>query len=188
MGGEDPLPSKSNLVTGSSSLSTVLKHMDAAEDQHLSEKKPGDEIQNDDDDADSILSTQTQRWLVIRRISYIVIVNAVMPILLYYALKPYLPLVWALVLSSTPTIISVLIQATFLRHIDTIGIASICGSAFAQTFVLPALMYFRVSRVHHTGRCQWRSQAHADARIPNVNCQFSKQNIAKLIPKTVLLV
>ncbi|KAI8150442.1 hypothetical protein BJV82DRAFT_662530 [Fennellomyces sp. T-0311] len=112
-------------------------------------KKVCDEKQ--EDETDSMLSIQTQRWLVIRRISYIVIVNAVMPILLYYALKPYLPLVWALVLSSTPTIISVLIQATFLRHIDTIGIASICG--FLVSIILavangdPKLMLMRESLI-----------------------------------------
>ncbi|KAI9489084.1 hypothetical protein BDB00DRAFT_771316 [Zychaea mexicana] len=86
-----------------------------------------------------------------RRIAYIVIVNAVTPILLYYALKPHLPPVWALVLSSTPTIISVLIQATFLRYIDTIGVASICG--FLVSIVLavangdPKLMLMRESLI-----------------------------------------
>ncbi|KAI9259661.1 hypothetical protein BDA99DRAFT_561079 [Phascolomyces articulosus] len=106
--------------------------------------------ENNNDDA-SLLSAQAQRCLVMRRITYIVVVNAVTPILLYYILKPYLAPVWALVLSSTPTIISVLIQATFLRHIDTIGIASICG--FLVSIILavangdPKLMLMRESLI-----------------------------------------
>ncbi|KAJ8659878.1 hypothetical protein O0I10_004471 [Lichtheimia ornata] len=101
----------------------------------------------DDTDQASLLSTKTRRWLVLRRITYIVIVNAVTPILLYYALKPYLPTVWALVLSSTPTLVSVLIQGVVLRHIDTIGVASICGFSISIILAVvngdPKLMMMR---------------------------------------------
>jgi hypothetical protein len=79
------------------------------------------------EETESILSKKKRKWLVIRRVSYIIIMNAALPIALYYVLKPYLPIVWALVLSSTPTIISVIVQAIFLRKIDSIGVAVIFG-------------------------------------------------------------
>ncbi|KAI7848927.1 hypothetical protein BDC45DRAFT_295634 [Circinella umbellata] len=137
-----------------------IKNIDILDNDGPSKQKDNNDPNNDynsidkdnvDDDA-SILSAQTQRCLVIRRLTYIIIVNAVTPILLYYLLKPYLPPVWALVLSSTPTIISVLIQATFLRHMDTIGIASICG--FLVSIILavangdPKLMMMRESLMY----------------------------------------
>lgn len=109
----DHAPKKEDPTTTFGSIGTI----DAKQNPH----------DRDDTDQASLLSTKTRRWLVLRRITYIVIVNAVTPILLYYALKPYLPTVWALVLSSTPTLVSVLIQGVVLRHIDTIGVASICG-------------------------------------------------------------
>lgn len=79
-------------------------------------------------DDDSIMSKKKRRWLVFRRIAYIVIMNAAIPIALYYILKEHLPAVWALVLSSTPTIISVIVQAIFMKRIDSIGVAVIFGN------------------------------------------------------------
>lgn len=80
-----------------------------------------------DSDNDSIMSKKKRRLLVFRRIAYIVIMNAAIPIALYYILKEHLPAVWALVLSSTPTIISVIVQAIFMKRIDSIGVAVIFG-------------------------------------------------------------
>lgn len=80
---------------------------------------------NNDDE--SIMSKKKRRWFVFRRIAYIVIMNAAIPIVLYYILKEHLPAVWALVLSSTPTIISVIVQAIFMKRIDSIGVAVIFG-------------------------------------------------------------
>lgn len=74
------------------------------------------------------MSKSKRRWLIFRKVTYIVIMNAAIPIALYYILKSHLPTVWALVLSSTPTIISVIIQAIFMRRIDSIGIAVIFGT------------------------------------------------------------
>lgn len=74
------------------------------------------------------MSKQKRRWLIFRKVTYIVIMNAAIPIALYYILKSHLPTVWALVLSSTPTIISVIIQAIFMRRIDSIGVAVIFGT------------------------------------------------------------
>lgn len=78
-------------------------------------------------DNDSVMSKKKRRWMVFRRIAYIVIMNAAIPIALYYILKEHLPAVWALVLSSTPTIISVIVQAIFMKRIDSIGVAVIFG-------------------------------------------------------------
>lgn len=75
------------------------------------------------------MSKQKRRWLIFKRIAYIVIMNAAIPIALYYILKPHLPAVWALVLSSTPTIISVIVQAIFMKRIDSIGVAVVFGKA-----------------------------------------------------------
>jgi hypothetical protein len=76
---------------------------------------------------DSVLTKKKRRWMVFRRIAYIVIMNAAIPIALYYILKSHLPAVWALVLSTTPTIISVIVQAMFMKRIDSIGVAVIFG-------------------------------------------------------------
>lgn len=73
------------------------------------------------------ISKKKRRWLIFKKIMYIIIMNAAIPITLYYLLKPHLPAVWALVLSSTPTIISVIVQAIFMKKIDSIGIAVIFG-------------------------------------------------------------
>ncbi|CEP13961.1 hypothetical protein [Parasitella parasitica] len=94
------------------------------------------EKSNSDDNA-SILSKKRRRWLVFRRVAYIVIMNAAIPIALYYVLKEHLPAVWALVLSSTPTIISVIVQAIFMKRIDSIGVAVIFG--FILSVVLAVL-------------------------------------------------
>jgi hypothetical protein len=68
--------------------------------------------------------------------------NAALPIALYYVLKPYLPIVWALVLSSTPTIISVIVQAIFLRKIDSIGVAVIFGKKLCAKHIYTPLSVF----------------------------------------------
>ncbi|KAK4516328.1 uncharacterized protein ATC70_011298 [Mucor velutinosus] len=88
-------------------------------------------------DNDSIMSKKKRRWFVFRRIAYIVIMNAAIPIALYYILKEHLPAVWALVLSSTPTMISVIVQAMFMKRIDSIGVAVIFG--FILSVVLAVL-------------------------------------------------
>lgn len=74
------------------------------------------------------MSKKQKRWLVFRKVAYIVIMNGAIPISLYYLLKPHLPAVWALVLSSTPTIISVIVQAIFMKRIDSIGVGVIFGN------------------------------------------------------------
>lgn len=84
-------------------------------------------IEKNNNDNESIMSKKKRRWLVFRRVAYIVIMNAAIPIALYYILKEHLPAVWALVLSSTPTIISVIVQAIFMKRIDSIGVAVIFG-------------------------------------------------------------
>ena len=83
------------------------------------------------------LSKSKRRWLVFRKITYIVIMNGVIPIVLYYVLKEYLPKVWALVVSNIPTIISVIIQAIFLKRIDSLGIGVIFG--FLLSLILAVL-------------------------------------------------
>ncbi|GAA5795532.1 hypothetical protein EDC94DRAFT_166805 [Helicostylum pulchrum] len=83
------------------------------------------------------MSKRKRRWLVFRRVAYIIIMNAAIPIALYYVLKPHLPAVWALVLSTTPTIISVIVQAIFMKRIDSIGVGVIFG--FILSVVLAVL-------------------------------------------------
>ncbi|KAI9304860.1 hypothetical protein BJ944DRAFT_162815 [Cunninghamella echinulata] len=65
------------------------------------------------------------------------IMNAAIPIGLYYILKSYVPPVWALVLSSIPTILSVIVQAIFMRRIDSIGAGVILG--FILSVVLASI-------------------------------------------------
>ncbi|KAI8066450.1 hypothetical protein BC940DRAFT_302895 [Gongronella butleri] len=91
-----------------------------------------DDDDNDDEDTDlvdreSIFARKKRRRLVIRRIAYMLLMNAAIPIALYYILKPHIAAVWALVISSTPTILSVIVQAIFMRRVDSIGIAVIFG-------------------------------------------------------------
>lgn len=86
------------------------------------------------------MSKQKRRWLVFKRVAYIIIMNAAIPIALYYILKPHLPAVWALVLSSTPTIISVIVQAIFMKRIDSIGVGVIFGKQNQATFYVIVLL------------------------------------------------
>ncbi|KAI8972783.1 hypothetical protein BDB01DRAFT_854432 [Pilobolus umbonatus] len=83
------------------------------------------------------LSASQKKWMIIRRLSYIVMMNAIIPIVLYYLLKPHFPPVWALVLSTTPTILSVLAQALFMKRVDSFGVAVLFG--FTLSVVLAAL-------------------------------------------------
>ncbi|KAI8371697.1 uncharacterized protein BYT42DRAFT_548518 [Radiomyces spectabilis] len=77
--------------------------------------------------------------------------NAALPIALYYILKPHIAPVWALILSSTPTIISVILQVIFVRRIDTIGIAVIVGFTLSVILAVingdPKLLLMRESFV-----------------------------------------
>ncbi|CAO3633689.1 unnamed protein product [Cunninghamella blakesleeana] len=96
-------------------------------------------IQNDQDllDTNSIFAEKKRKRLMIQRVAYMVIMNAVFPISLYYILKHYVPPVWALVLSSIPTILSVIIQAIFMRRIDSVGAGVIFG--FTLSVVLASI-------------------------------------------------
>ncbi|ORX58686.1 hypothetical protein DM01DRAFT_1381364 [Hesseltinella vesiculosa] len=78
-------------------------------------------------DKESIFGRKKRRRLMIRRIAYILIMNGAIPIGLYYILKSHIPPVWALVISSAPTLLSVIVQAIFMRRVDSIGIAVIFG-------------------------------------------------------------
>ncbi|SAM09226.1 hypothetical protein [Absidia glauca] len=113
-----------------------------------------DDIDKEDDDlsdSHSIFARKKRRALMVRRITYMVVMNAAIPIALYYILKAHIPAVWALVLSSTPTIVSVIIQAIFMRRVDSIGIAVIFGFILsvilASTNGDPKLLLLRESFV-----------------------------------------
>lgn len=88
---------------------------------------PLTKIDSESINKDILSSKKQKRWFIIKKISYIVVMNAIIPIVLYYILKSHLPAVWALVLSTTPTIISVIVQAIFLKRIDSIGVCVIFG-------------------------------------------------------------
>lgn len=83
----------------------------------LTHKIEPPEDHNDDDllDTNSIFAKKKRKKLMVQRIVYMAIMNAAIPIGLYYILKSYVPPVWALVLSSIPTILSVIVQAIFMR-------------------------------------------------------------------------
>lgn len=105
------------------------------------------------------MSKRKRRWLVFRRVAYIVIMNAAIPIALYYVLKPHLPAVWALVLSTTPTIISVIVQAIFMKRIDSIGVGVIFGKHLFYTCKKMQdiiNMLCRVYLISCTSRIKWR--------------------------------
>lgn len=85
------------------------------------------DLGNTHDDTESVLVKKKRRWIAFRRIVYILVMNAAIPIALYYILKSHFPAVWALVLSSTPTIISVIVQAMFMKRIDSIGVVVVFG-------------------------------------------------------------
>jgi hypothetical protein len=103
-----------------SDISTVDKVSDTAVDI-IAEKS------NDDNEMDSPLSKRKRRRQALLKALYIILFNAAIPIGLYYALKPHIPAVWALVASTAPTIISVIAQAAIARRLDMIGVAVIFG-------------------------------------------------------------
>ncbi|OBZ90707.1 hypothetical protein A0J61_01232 [Choanephora cucurbitarum] len=87
----------------------------------LSDVEPLSHCTEDEKNHTLFSEKKSKRWFIIRKITYIVVVNAALPITLYCLLKSYMPAVWALVLSSTPTILSVVLQVIFARKIDSIG-------------------------------------------------------------------
>jgi hypothetical protein len=87
------------------------------------------EKSNDDDDIENPLSKRQRRKQAIFKALYLILFNAAIPIGLYYALKPHIPAVWALVASTAPTIISVIAQAIIARRLDMIGVAVIFGKS-----------------------------------------------------------
>lgn len=89
------------------------------------EKKDDNEIE--EADIGPPLTTRQRRKKAILRTLYIIVFNAALPIGLYYALKPHIPPVWALVASTAPTIISVIVQAIVARRLDIFGVAVIFG-------------------------------------------------------------
>ncbi|KAI8088960.1 uncharacterized protein BX664DRAFT_331820 [Halteromyces radiatus] len=123
------------------------------EQPSLKNNHDDDEEKEDDDlsDTNTIFARKQRRKLMIRRISYMIIMNAAIPIALYYILKQHIAAVWALVLSSTPTILSVIVQALFMRRVDSFGIAVIFGFILsvilASTNGDPKLLLLRESFV-----------------------------------------
>lgn len=113
------------------------------------------------------MSKKKRRWLVFRRVAYIVIMNAAIPIALYYILKSHLPAVWALVLSSAPTIMSVIVQAIFMKRIDSIGVGVIFGNQISDCLRNSSINTFMI-RIHIISRfssIKWRSKNAFNARI-----------------------
>lgn len=93
------------------------------------------------DDIENPISKRQRRKQALLKALYIIVFNAALPIGLYYALKPHIPAVWALVASTAPTIISVIAQAIVARRLDMIGVAVIFGkSAGYDTLVLSLIV------------------------------------------------
>lgn len=123
----------------------------------------------------NVLSSKKQkRWFLFKKISYIVVMNAIIPIALYYILKSHLPAVWALVLSTTPTIISVIIQAIFLKRIDSIGVAVIFGTniVYIQYATIFIVIYNRLYSFCFVGYSKWGSKVTFDERVLYVISPF----------------
>lgn len=85
------------------------------------------------EELESPLSKRHRRRQALLKALYIIVFNAALPIGLYYALKPHIPAVWALVASTAPTIISVIAQAIIARRLDMIGVAVIFGKSMGMT-------------------------------------------------------
>ncbi|KAI9287964.1 hypothetical protein BC943DRAFT_317504 [Umbelopsis sp. AD052] len=104
-----------------------------------------------DNDIDSPLSKRRRRRQALFKALYIILFNAAIPIGLYYALKPHIPAVWALVASTAPTIISVIAQAAIARRLDMIGVAVIFGFILSVILAVvsqdPKLLLLRESFV-----------------------------------------
>lgn len=67
------------------------------------------------------------RAFILWRVAFLILVNAAIPITLYYIFKHFLPTVWALVCSSVPIVLSFFIQLIFFGRVDTVGGIAICG-------------------------------------------------------------
>jgi hypothetical protein len=130
---------------------------------------------NDDNEIDSPLSKRRRRRQALLKALYIILFNAAIPIGLYYALKPHIPAVWALVASTAPTIISVIAQAAIARRLDMIGVAVIFGMFAGHLGVIqfdyrlyPFLIETLRNRLHfirHFGCREPRSKIIATERI-----------------------
>ncbi|KAF7728672.1 hypothetical protein EC973_005709 [Apophysomyces ossiformis] len=131
--------------------SIVSFHMLFKEEETLATENEAKEKKKTLPKHNYILTRRQRRWFVVRRVIYIVVMNAAIPIALYNVLKSHIRPVWALVLSTTPTIISVIGQAIFLRHIDTMGVAVVSGFILSVILAVingdPKLLMMRESFV-----------------------------------------
>ncbi|CAO3594591.1 unnamed protein product [Absidia cylindrospora] len=143
---------ESSITIADTSIQSTKHDIKSTQHEHeLKNNTDNDDYDDDLTDTHSIFARKKRRALMFRRISYMVVMNAALPIALYYILKSHIPAVWALVLSSTPTILSVIVQAIFMRRVDSIGIAVIFGFILsvilASTNGDPKLLLLRESFV-----------------------------------------
>ncbi|ORZ22627.1 hypothetical protein BCR42DRAFT_488161 [Absidia repens] len=143
---------ESSITIADTSTQSTKHDIKSTQQEHeLKNNNDNDDYDDDLTDTHSIFARKKRRALMFRRISYMVVMNAALPIALYYILKSHIPAVWALVLSSTPTILSVIVQAIFMRRVDSIGIAVILGFILsvilASTNGDPKLLLLRESFV-----------------------------------------
>ncbi|KAL0076396.1 hypothetical protein J3Q64DRAFT_1771596 [Phycomyces blakesleeanus] len=98
-----------------------------------------------------LLTKKQLRIMFIKRFGFIIVVDALLPIGLYYILKSHMLAVWALVVSTAPVVASVIIQAIFLRRIDPIGLAVVFGFILSVILAVvdkdPKLLLMRESFV-----------------------------------------
>lgn len=85
--------------------------------------------------------------IAVTRIGILVVIDAALPTILYYVLKNYMLAVWALVASSSPAVIMVVIQAILKRRVDVVGVLVILGTdtkpvSFWLFFFLPSQTSF----------------------------------------------
>ncbi|KAG2182023.1 hypothetical protein INT43_006949, partial [Umbelopsis isabellina] len=124
--------------------------VDKGSDDTLAEdEKNKEDSEVKEEDIGPPLTTRQRRKKAILRTLYIIVFNAALPIGLYYALKPHIPPVWALVASTAPTIISVIVQAIVARRLDIFGVAVIFGFVLSVILAVvsqdPKLLLLRES-------------------------------------------
>ncbi|CAG8784902.1 3146_t:CDS:1 [Cetraspora pellucida] len=72
-------------------------------------------------------STQKNKRNMLLFFLLMIFVDIGLPILLYYILSKYIPVIWALVISGIPPIVSVILNFIIRKQVNAIGILSIVG-------------------------------------------------------------
>ncbi|CAG8697336.1 24372_t:CDS:1 [Cetraspora pellucida] len=72
-------------------------------------------------------STQKSRGMMMLRLFLTMFIDIALPLILYYILSKYIPTIWALVISSVPPAISVIVNFILRKQVNPIGVLVIIG-------------------------------------------------------------